>query len=53
MYLLAALLAFPFAFMLALALLVAIGDAIVKWFNSPSDRKERAYLSARLRGDWR
>lgn len=53
MYTLAMLLVFPFSFMLLVSLLAAAWEAAVKWFNSPSKRKERKFLSATLRGDWR
>ena len=53
MYTLALLLVFPFAFMLAVTTVAAAWEATVKWFNSPSKRKERKFLSATLRGDWR
>lgn len=49
----AAILLVVFVSMLAVFLLCALGEAIEKWFNTPSDRKERKFLSEHLRGDWR
>ena len=52
MYHIAALLLFPFLFLLAISIPVFLFESLKHWFNSPSKRREKVFFSNRYRYEW-